>query len=67
MIGEDQQVSVPLDLLRDIQCALNDIPNTSFGGERWSSTYALAAELTRLLRDQSASGTIPITPSRSDP
>lgn len=62
-----RQVRVPRDLLRDIQCALNDIPNTSFAGERWTSTYALAAELTRLTRGGAAADATPIPPPSSDP
>lgn len=54
-----QRIEIPLELLREIQCALNDLPNTPFSGERWTSTYALAAELSRYLRSVAASGNEP--------
>lgn len=47
---------VSKELLDEILIALNSIPNQATGGERWRTTYQLAAALSRALRVRDSTG-----------
>ncbi|MBK8250121.1 MAG: hypothetical protein IPK85_22420 [Gemmatimonadetes bacterium] len=62
-------IPVPDWLVREILIALNEVRNTTYPGERFRDTYALAAEGTRTLaaQRQGLPDATPITPPRADP
>lgn len=45
-----EETIVSRNLLDEILTALNHIPNQPSGGDRWTTTYQLAAELSRALK-----------------
>jgi len=45
-----ETVTISRELLEALLAALNDVENRSVGGSGWHSTYALAGELSRVLR-----------------
>jgi len=42
---------ISLALLNELMIALNHMPNQASGGVRWRTTYQLAAELSRALKE----------------
>lgn len=43
-------ISLPRSLAEELMIALNHIRNQNSGGQRWKTTYELAAELGSVLR-----------------
>lgn len=47
-------ISIPRDFAEELMTALNFIRNQKTSGERWRTTYDLAAELSRVLKSQNS-------------